>query len=90
MNLKRRRDLLDYDYLNKLSDEELKWLNKFTEEYVHGTFKKGRNLIKKKNRKEVYDRNNAQNRCILNLAKAYNKIKFFSEIEDEKKKGSRD
>lgn len=34
LNLKTRQDLIDYDYVHKLSEEDRKWLNKFTEEYV--------------------------------------------------------
>jgi hypothetical protein len=41
LNLKSRFDLIDYDYLNKLSPEEKKWLNNFTEEYTNANFKHG-------------------------------------------------
>lgn len=37
-NLKMRKDLIDYDYLNKLNPAELKWLNSFTEEYTNADF----------------------------------------------------
>lgn len=36
-NLKSRQDLIDYDYLDKLSPSEMKWLNKFTEEYTNAS-----------------------------------------------------
>lgn len=38
MNPKSRRDLLDYDYLHKLNKNELEYLQKFTEEFVHANF----------------------------------------------------
>lgn len=58
VNLKRRQDLIDYDYLHKLSKEELSFLNKFTEETVSASFKKNKdgkysgNIYKKPSLKE--------------------------------------
>ena len=37
-NLKSRTDLIDYDYLDKLSEKDKAWLNSFTEEYVNANF----------------------------------------------------
>ncbi len=69
LNLKTRTDLIDYDYVDKLSPEEKKWLNKFTEEYVNASVdpkKLKKNLHNtEKLKKDCYDRNNARNRCIL-------------------------
>jgi hypothetical protein len=89
LNLKSRTELLDYDYLNKLSDEELNWLNKFTEEYVHAnldTAKPRNNLHRTKSlRKECYDRNNARNRDVLIRQKAQNKSIYLEEIKEKGK-----
>ena len=86
-NLKTRTDLIDYDYIDKLSDEEKEWLNKFTEEYINANVKKKDALHKtKKQRKDCYDRNNARNRCILTKAKAAGKADSLDdaiEIIDE-------
>lgn len=64
VNLKSRIDLIDYDYLDKLTPKEKLWLSNFTEEYISGNFKhRGKPLhITQKEKKECYDRNNARNR----------------------------
>ena len=38
LNLKTRQDLLENDYLDKLSEKEKDWLNRFNEEYVNTNF----------------------------------------------------
>lgn len=38
LNLKIRQEVMDQDYINKLSDEEKDWLNRFNEEYVNTNF----------------------------------------------------
>lgn len=80
---------MDYDYLHKLSEEELAWLNKFTEEYVHAnldTTKPRSNLHRtKKLRKECYDRNNARNRDVLVKQKAQNKSLYLEDIKEKGK-----
>jgi hypothetical protein len=74
LNLKSRYELIDYDYIDKLKEEEKSWLNKFTEEYVNASLD-SKNL--KNNfhntdqlKKDCYRRNNARNRDILTRAKA--------------------
>lgn len=74
LNLKSRYELIDYDYIDKLKEEDKAWLNKFTEEYVNASLD-SKNL--KNNfhntdqlKKDCYRRNNARNRDILTRAKA--------------------
>lgn len=71
-NPKSRADLVDYDYLDQLSDKEKEWLNSFTEEYTHANFNHPGKILHRTKRlkKDCYDRNNARNRCIWTRAKA--------------------
>jgi len=74
LNLKTRYELIDYDYINKLSQSEKEWLNKFTEEYVNASLNT-ENLEQNLHntdqlKKDCYRRNNARNRDILTRAKA--------------------
>ena len=81
--MKSRSDLLDQDYMDKLSPKEKKWLNKFNKEYVSASMDENpkKNLHKtKKLRKECYDANNARNRCELTRAKASNQLNDYEEL----------
>lgn len=71
-----RREYLDQDYINKLSHEEKEWLSNFNEEWLGAKFNhQGEVLHKdKKEKREIYNRNNARNRCILSVAKARNQL----------------
>lgn len=72
-NLKRRAELLDIDYVDKLSEKEKAWYNAFLEEEVNANFNHEGpkvNPRNKKNKKRVYDANNARNRDILTRVKA--------------------
>jgi hypothetical protein len=73
-NLRSRLELIDQDYLDKLSPEELKWLNQFNREYVSASLDSEnprKNLHRnKKLRKSCYDQNNSRNRDVLTRAKA--------------------
>lgn len=66
VNLASRRELNDYDYLDKLNPEQLEFLNKFQEEFVNATVAKDGSALHNTDelRKDVYDRNNARNRDI--------------------------
>lgn len=85
-NLKTRTDLIDYDYIDKLSEREKAWLNKFTQEYVNAgkLNKKDRPLHKTQElRKDCYDRNNARNRCQYTRQKASIGNKYLEEHKNE-------
>ena len=74
LNLKTRYDLIDYDYINRLNEEEKQWLNKFTEEYVNASLD-SQNIENnfhntQELKRDCYRRNNARNRDILTRAKA--------------------
>lgn len=45
LNLKSRQELIDFDYIDKLNEEEKKWLNQFVDEYINASFKRGRKRI---------------------------------------------
>jgi hypothetical protein len=78
LNAKTRFEVLDMDYLKKLNDAELKYLNQFMGEYVSGAFKKTEdgdysddNFHKTtEERRECYTRNNTRNRCGLTVSNA--------------------
>ena len=72
-----RKEYLDMDYIDKLSEKEKIWLNKFMEESLNASFEKDnkKNIIKsKKERKKIYNENNARNRCMYSVAKASRKL----------------
>lgn len=60
------RDLLDMDYINKLSKKDKKFLNQFLSEYYFNFFNKEVGLHDKAGipRKDLYDANNARFRDI--------------------------
>lgn len=66
-----RQEYLDYDYLDKLSDKDKEWLNNFTEEYLGANFKHpGKKMHKRKReQRELYNNNNARNRCAYGTSK---------------------
>lgn len=78
LNAKTRFEVLDMDYLKKLDDSDLEYMNKFMGEYVSGAFKKedtgeysSENLHKtQEERRECYTRNNTRNRCGLTISNA--------------------
>lgn len=89
LNLKSRYELIDYDYLDELSEEDKRWLNKFTEEYVNASLNSkelDKNLHNTEDlKKDCYRRNNARNRDILTRAKASNNCLSTDELLLNKK-----
>lgn len=80
-----RKELLDADYLDKLSPEEYKWYAQFTDEWsagaVHktksGKVKSGYLHNTKELAKSVYDNNNRRNNDVLGVSKANNLLRHI-------------
>lgn len=77
LNLKIRHELLDFDYLHLLSDEEKRWLSDFTREWASADFNHAGKKINrtKKSRKRIYDANNARNRDAFAITKSNGMLK---------------
>lgn len=77
--LKTRLELLDYDYVDKLSDKDKQWLANFTDEYLHVNFNhSGKKFYKSKTKKrEIYNQNNSRNRDIFAREMAQNKLEYL-------------
>lgn len=63
-SVKARHEFCDYDYLDKLNNEEYEFLRKFNREYLNADFKHKKRLLNKKQRKKSYTDNNSRNRDI--------------------------
>lgn len=85
LNLKTRTDLVDYDYIDKLSAKDKRWLNNFTEEYVHANMRhRGEKLhVTPEQKKNCYDMNNSRNRDILTRSKACGKAVGFDDVTEK-------
>lgn len=78
------------DYLKKLDEESLRYMNQFMAEYVSGAFKKddngdysSENLHKTaEERRECYTRNNTRNRCGLTISNATGQTLRSDNIND--------
>jgi hypothetical protein len=78
-----RKELLDADYLDKLSEEELKWYAQFTDEWTAGAVHKTKAGKVKAGylhntealAKSVYDANNWRNNDVLGVSKANNLLR---------------
>ena len=87
LNLKTRYELIDYDYVNNLSEKDKDYLDKFTKEYTGASFDTDhprRNLHKsRKLRNEVYGQNNSRNRCVWTKAKASGQNLYLEDLKKE-------
>lgn len=61
---KTKRELIDFDYLSQLSEEELQWLSSFMEEWAGARFNHPykKHHKTKKAKREIYNCNNSRNR----------------------------
>lgn len=86
-NLKTRADLIDQDYVDKLSESDKDWLNRFNEEYVNANFKhSGKKLHKSDTlKRDCYNRNNHRNRDILTRAKASGSAIYLEDLKGTEK-----
>jgi len=85
--LKSRLELLDYDYLDKLSEKDLAWLNKFTDEELGASFSDNNkeNLNKTDEEKRIiYTRNNKRNNDVMTHKKTRKMLDYVSDKELER------
>ena len=85
-NLKVRQEELNIDYKSKLTKKQLKWLNKFNDEYVNANLdvnKLKNNLHStKKLKKDCQDRNNSRNICLFGDEKKNNNLKYIDDLKE--------
>lgn len=61
------REMTDFDYVHKLSEEEADWLEKFANEYYSANFSKISNFhVTDEQRRKCYNANNARQRDLWN------------------------
>jgi len=96
LNLKIRSELIDFDYVDKLSEEEKAWLNKFSEEYTNASFKKNKdgsfsrkNLHKGSLRNDCYNRNNWRNNDVYGVSKANDMLKDAKKMNNHLEESSK-
>jgi beta-glucosidase/6-phospho-beta-glucosidase/beta-galactosidase len=79
-----RREYLDQDYIDKLSDEEKKWLSNFNEEWLGANFNHDGKVLHrtKEEKREIYNRNNARNRDLISQMNAQNKLVATDKVKE--------
>lgn len=73
------QSLLDFDYLDKLTDKEKEYLSQFAQEYYSADFRGDKPIHKKKHKKKIYNSNNARNRDTLSLVQAFGMLDQLEE-----------
>lgn len=80
LNLRTRQEILDYDYIDQLSEKDKQWLNDFSSEYINADFKtnikEGRKRIHRKKKVE-HEKNKHLKKLIVDFT---NHIKAFVTI----------
>ena len=94
VNSRTKQQYIDYDYLDKLTQDEKEWLNRFSGEYYSGDFKKESGSVRgdgkylkdcihptdAATRKECYDRNNHNNMDYFSVAKAKGEMLYPTDM----------
>lgn len=85
------RDLIDFDYISKLSDKDKEWLSKWSKEYYSADFRHEKPIHKaKKSRLEIYRNNNSRNQDTTAYLGNFNQIASIEEMVRNEGKGKRD
>lgn len=69
VSVKNRNDYADYDYIDKLGENELQWLKNFHNEYYQASFISHTVFKTKELRLLMYHFNNCRNRDVYNYMK---------------------
>ena len=88
-NPKVNREYMEIDYLDKLTEDEKKWLHKFEEEFNGASldFKNLKNNLHNtpELKKDCTDRKNSRNRCMYGIAKASGLVSDDTRYENDNK-----
>ena len=81
---KKRHDQSDYDYLGQLSNTEFEWMLGFHYEYVNASknHKWPKHHRTQEQFREIYNRNNANNRCMYSIAKVLGLLNFGDDFPE--------
>jgi hypothetical protein len=87
LNLRSRYDIIDYDYVDKLSEKDKAWLNKFTEEDVNASLDRkdlSNNIHKTiEQKKDIDRRNNTRKNDAYTRSKAGFNLDYIEDLSEE-------